>query len=207
MAIVSKAEREQAEARRLAAAELFAGGVAQADVARRLGVTTTAVCKWHKRWLDKGADGLRSKGSPGYPRLLSEQQHRELVEVLNAGPAAVGFTGGWALARVATVVRRRFGVRYRYPSAVASLLHRLGFSVQRPARRAIERDEQAIADWRTHTWTQLVEPPEPADQETPLIPTRPPRCAGRRRCGVGAKRGGLLGEQLSVPPKQVEQHA
>lgn len=172
MTIASKAEREQAEARRLAAAELFAGGVAQVEVARRLGVTSTAVCKWHKRWLAEGADGLRSKGCPGYPRLLDAQQHEELVEVLNAGPTASGFTGGWTLARVAAVIRRRFGVRYRYPSAVATLLHRLGFSVQKPARRAIERDEQAIADWRTHTWSRIVEPPKPAERGS-AAPTSP----------------------------------
>jgi putative transposase len=164
MAIVSKAEREQAEARRLAAAELFAGGVARAEIARRLRVSATAVRKWHQRWLAEGADGLRSKGQPGYPPLLDEQQRRELVDVLNAGPKAAGFTGGWTLARVATVIRRRFGVRYRYPSAVWTLLHRLGFSLQRPARRAIERDEQAIIDWRQHTWSQVWERPKPAER-------------------------------------------
>jgi transposase len=115
---------------------------------------------------------LRSKGSPGYPPLLNEQQRSELVDVLNAGPKASGFTGGWTLARVATVIRRRFRVRYRYPSTVWALLHRLGFTVQKPARRAVERDEQAITDWRVHTWTQLVEPPEPAERGS-AAPTSP----------------------------------
>ena len=167
-----KAEREQAEARRLAAAEMFADGVAQTEIARRLGVTATAVCKWHQRWRAEGVAGLRSKGSPGYPPLLNEQQRSELVDVLNAGPKASGFTGGWTLARVATVIRRRFRVRYRYPSTVWALLHRLGFTVQKPARRAVERDEQAITDWRVHTWTQLVEPPEPAERGS-AAPTSP----------------------------------
>jgi transposase len=135
-------------------------------------VTSTAVCKWHKRWLADGVDGLRSTGQPGYPRLLDEQQRSDLLAVLNAGPRASGFDGGWTLAPVATVIRRRFGVVYRYPSAVATLLHRLGFSVQKPARRAIERDERAIADWREHTWTQLVEPPEPAGRGS-AVPTCP----------------------------------
>jgi putative transposase len=172
MAIVSKAEREQAEMRRLAAAELFARDVSQAEIARRFGVSTTAVRNWHKRWLADGVDGLRSTGQPGYPPLLDEQHRRELVEVLNAGPTASGFDGGWTLARVATVIRRRFGAIYRYPSAVATLLHRLEFSVQKPARRAVERDEQAIADWRRHTWAQLVEPPKPAERGS-AAPTSP----------------------------------
>jgi transposase len=172
MAIVSKAAREQAEARRLAAAELFARNLPPAEIARRFGVTTTAVRSWHRRWVAAGVDGLRSKGQPGYPPLLDESQRAQLVTLLNAGPKASGFDGGWTLARVATVIRRRFGVHYRYPSAVAALLHRLGFTVQKPARRAVERDEQAITQWRTHTWTHLVEPPAPAEPGS-AAPTNP----------------------------------
>jgi len=112
-----KAERAQAEARRLAAAELFAQGVGPAEVARRFGVRPQSVSGWRKKWLAEGVAGLHSKGQPGYPPLLNEAQRSELVGVLNAGPAASGFDGGWTLARVATVIRRRFGVVYRYPSA------------------------------------------------------------------------------------------
>ena len=90
MAIVSKAEREQAEARRLAAAEMFVQKVPQAEIARRLQVTATAVRTWHKRWLVEGVDGLRSRGQPGYPPLLNETQRAELVGVLNAGPQGRG---------------------------------------------------------------------------------------------------------------------
>jgi transposase len=167
-----KAEREQAEARRFAAAELFADGVAQVEVARRFGVTATAVCKWHKRWLAEGVDGLRSTGQPGYPPLLDERHRDELAEVLKASPTASGFTGGWTLARVAAVIRRRFGVLYRHPSVVWNLLHRMGFTVQKPARRAVERDEHAIAEWRTHTWSQVLEWPPPAGRGS-AAPTSP----------------------------------
>jgi transposase len=172
MAITSKAEREQAEQRRLAAAELFAQRVPQAEIARRMGVTPQAVFQWRKRWLAEGADGLRSTGQPGYPPLLDEQQRADLVTVLNAGPTACGFEGGWTLARVATVIRRRFGVAYRYPSAVWTLLHQLGFTPQKPARRAVERDEQAITEWREHTWAQVVKPPGPAERGS-AAPTSP----------------------------------
>jgi putative transposase len=167
-----KAEREQAEARRLAAAELFAAGVGPAEVARRFGVTPQAVSGWRKRWRAAGADGLRSTGQPGYPPLLDQAQRGELVGVLNAGPKACGFDGGWTLARVATVIGRRFGVRYRYPSAVATLLHRLGFSVQKPARRAVERNEAAIAEWPTRTWSQVCQWPPPVGRGS-AAPTSP----------------------------------
>jgi transposase len=172
MAVASKVAREQAEQRRLAAAKLFEQDVPQAEIARRLGVTPQAVFKWRKRWLAEGADGLHSRRPPGYPPLLDQQQRADLVEVLKAGPKACGLDGGWTLARVATVIRRRFGVVYRYPSAVWTLLHQLGFSVQHPARRAVERDEQAITDWRTHTWSQIVEPSAPAERGS-AAPTSP----------------------------------
>ncbi len=167
-----RVEREQAEARRFAAAELFAQGVGPAEVARRFGVTPQSVSGWRKRWLAAGVDGLRSTGPAGYPPLLNEAQRSELVGVLKAGPKASGFDGGWTLARVAAVIRRRFGVLYRYPSAVSTLLHRLGFTVQKPARRAVERDEAAIADWRAHTWSQVWEWPPPAGRGS-AAPTSP----------------------------------
>jgi transposase len=170
--MASKAEREQAEQRRLAAAELFAQGVPQAQIARQMGVTPQAVFKWRQRWLAQGVDGLRSSGQPGYPPLLDQQQRSELVTILKAGPRAAGFEGGWTLARVATVIRRRFAVVYRYPSAVWNLLRQLGFTAQKPARRAVERDEQAIRQWRKHTWRQVLKRPEPAEHGS-AAPTSP----------------------------------
>ena len=55
------------------------------------------------------------------------------------------------LARIAEVVRRRFGAGYML-AGLDLLLHRIGWSVQVPARRAAERDEAAIAGWREETW-------------------------------------------------------
>lgn len=168
----SKAAREQAERRRLAATELFVQQVPQAEVARRLGVSAQAVCVWHRRWDAEGVDGLRRKRAPGFQPWLTDDQLGELAQVLAAGAPASGFDGGWTLARVATVIRRRFGVRYRYPSGVWKLLHRIGFTAQRPARRAVERDQNAIDAWREHTWSQVVETPEPAGHGS-AAPTSP----------------------------------
>jgi hypothetical protein len=86
-------------------------------------------------------------------RRLSQAQLRELQTVLEAGPAAWGWDEDqcWTLARIAEVVRRRFGVGYTL-AGLDLLLHRIGWSVQVPARRAAERDEAAIAGWREETW-------------------------------------------------------
>src|SRR5258705_12073627 len=111
----SKAGREQAEVRRLAAVELFTQQVPQAEIARRFGVTATAVRTWHKRWLAGGADALRSTGQPGYPPLLDQAQRTELVEVLNAGPEASGFRGGGAIAPGGPLYRDPFRGVSRVP--------------------------------------------------------------------------------------------
>jgi hypothetical protein len=73
--------------------------------------------------------------------------------VLDAGPARWGWDEDqcWTLARIAEVVCRRFGVEYTL-AGMDLLLHRIGWSVQVPARRAAERNEAAIAAWREETW-------------------------------------------------------
>ncbi|WP_461124397.1 helix-turn-helix domain-containing protein [Saccharothrix stipae] len=69
------------------------------------------------------------------------------------GPAAHGFGGDqrWTLARVSDLIARLFRIRYTL-RGVSYLLHRMGFSPQVPAHRAIERDERAVVTWRRETW-------------------------------------------------------
>jgi hypothetical protein len=73
--------------------------------------------------------------------------------VLDAGPAVWGWDEDqrWTLARIAEVAWRRFGAEYTL-AGMDLLLHRIGWSVQVPARRAAERDEARIATWREETW-------------------------------------------------------
>ena len=73
--------------------------------------------------------------------------------MLDAGPAVWGWDEDqcWTLARIAELVARRFRVEYTL-AGMDVLLHRIGWSVQVPARRAAERDEAAIAAWRQVTW-------------------------------------------------------
>jgi transposase len=81
---------------------------------------------------------------------------RELETVLEAGPAAWGWDEDQcqALARITEVVRRRFAVDYTL-AGMDLLLHRIGRSVQVPARQAAERDEARIAAWPEEAWPVL----------------------------------------------------
>ncbi|MFN3421683.1 MAG: winged helix-turn-helix domain-containing protein, partial [Armatimonadota bacterium] len=79
---------------------------------------------------------LRAKPHPGRPPRLTKPQRERLVQILLDGPRAAGFaTDLWTLARVAQVIEREFGVRY-HPGHVWYILRDLGWSPQKPARRA-----------------------------------------------------------------------
>jgi transposase len=145
-----RARREQV---RLAAAELIEAGASDREVARRFRVTRMSANRWRRALAAGGRAALLSKGPGGGPCKLFPAQVRELEAVLEAGPAAWGWDEDqcWTLARIAEVVRRRFGVEYTL-AGLDLLLHRIGWSVQVPARQATERNEQQITAWKQETW-------------------------------------------------------
>jgi len=144
------------EERRMRAAELFEKGVIPAEVARQVGVSHQIVSDWRAAWRRSGRDGLRGAGRAGrLPRLGREQL--ELVEVeLAKGAAANGYANDvWTLKRVAEVIQRVTGVSY-HPAHVWYILRRgLKWSWQRPARRATERNDEAIQRWVKQRWPHL----------------------------------------------------
>jgi transposase len=146
-------DRQAFEGVRMQAGALFAAGHSQAEVARTLGVARQNVSRWHARWRQGGLEGLRSAGPTGYAPRLSDSQLAAIDQALRQGARAHGFdTDHWTLARVATVIERLTGVSY-HPGHVWKLLrHRLRYRLQRPARRAVERDERAIARWVAEDW-------------------------------------------------------
>ncbi|MGW8355502.1 winged helix-turn-helix domain-containing protein [Streptomyces wedmorensis] len=147
----------EAERRRLQAADLFEQGMRRSEVAEVLGVSRQAVSLWHRAWRECGRDALLSKG-PGGSSYLSAEQEAELEVLLRAGPVEHGWEDQrWTLARIGRLIEERFGVTYEV-SGVWRLLDRLGWSWQVPKVRAVERDEEAIAAWRTETWPAASHP-------------------------------------------------
>jgi transposase len=173
-------ERRRREAVRWEAAGLFAEGVAPVEVARRLRVTSKSAWQWHKAWREGGTAALSSRGPSGQRCKLSPRCQEKLAGYLEEGPAAHGWDQDqvWTGARVATLIGRKFHVSYSV-SAATRLMRRLGFTPQIPARRAAERDEQAVASWREATWAQVKPPGRPA-AGTSASRTRQDSPAGRR---------------------------
>jgi transposase len=146
------AERARREQVRLAAAEMIEAGASDREIARRFRVSRMSVNRWRRALAAGGKASLASKGAGGAKCKLTPAQVAELEAVLDAGPAAAGYADQcWTLARIADQVWRRFGVEYTL-AGMDVLLHRIGWTVQVPARRAAERDEEKIARWREETW-------------------------------------------------------
>jgi transposase len=145
-------DRQAFEAVRMQAGALFAAGHSQAEVARTLGVARQNVSRWHARWRQAGQEALRSAGPTGPDPRLSEAQRAAVDQALRQGARANGFdTDHWTLERITTVIQRLTGVAY-HRGHTWKLLGRMGWRLQRPARRAVERDEQAIARWVAEDW-------------------------------------------------------
>jgi transposase len=151
-------ERARREQVRLAAAEWIEEGASDREVAARLRVTRMSANRWRRALAAGGRPALVSKGPGGARCRLSPAQLAELAELLDAGPAAWGWADQcWTLPRIAEVVHQRFGVDYTLPG-LDLLLHRLGWSVQVPARQAAERNEEQISAWREETWPEIKGP-------------------------------------------------
>jgi transposase len=127
---------------------------AQAEVARRVGVTRTTVSQWNSQLEAGGMEALKSRRR-GRPSGLDDAQRRELMRALTAGALVEGFaTDLWTLPRVGELIKRRFTRSYS-ESQVWRILVSLGFSCQRPSGRALERDEAAIKRWKQTRWPTL----------------------------------------------------
>lgn len=145
----------QLERRRRKASGMFERNMPVPEIARSLGVASQVVYRWRESWQRGGERALASKGPAGPKSRLSQSQLDELVSALLKGPAAQGYkTQLWTLPRVAGLIKDLTGIEY-HPGHVWRILGSLGFSCQRPERRAIERDEQAIGQWKRVCWPAI----------------------------------------------------
>ena len=143
---------QELERRRHRALTLLAAGDQPVDVAQRLGVDRRSVRRWKAARRAWGLAGVRAKPPPGRPPKLTAKQRAQLERLLLKGAEAAGFaTPLWTCPRIATVIERHFQVRY-HVDHIGRVLHALGWSPQQPTRRAIERDEVAIAQWVKDRW-------------------------------------------------------
>jgi transposase len=153
-------QRAERQARRERAAELFAQGRSQAEVARELDVSRQSANRWHAGWQAEGATGLQSRGPTGRPPKIPDRALKEIEQALLEGALAHGFaTDVWTLDRIAVLIQGLTGVQLSNPSVWRLLRYRLGWSVQRPQRQATERDEEAVQHWVAQEWPRIKKGP------------------------------------------------
>ena len=154
-----KGSPEELERRRFRALELLEDGYDAGEVARRVGVDRRSVRRWKAAHRDGGDRALKARPVSGRPPKLTLPQKEELEALLLAGPQAAGFsTDLWTCPRVRDLIRKQFGVRY-HVEHIGRLLRSLGWSPQRPQRRAVERDEDKIQGWVKKIWPRIKKKP------------------------------------------------
>jgi transposase len=155
-----KRDFEALERRRLEGLRLLEQGLNQSEVARRLKVCSQSVSRWSKTKQEKGEKGLKAAGRAGRLPLLDAEQRQQLEKRLLQGPEKLGYeTPLWTCPRVADLIEREFGVSY-HAGHVWKILRQLHWSPQRPKGRALERNEEAIAEWKQKTWPAIKKKPK-----------------------------------------------
>ena len=157
---------EELERRRLRAFALRDEGFQPVEVARRVGAARRSARRWKAAARTQGEAGVRAKPVPGRPSKLKVKQRTRLERLLMKGAQAAGYhTDLWTCPRVAELIQNRFGVGY-HVDHVGRLLHELGWSPQKPARRALERDEVAIGNWVKQDWPRVNKTPGAATRRS-----------------------------------------
>jgi transposase len=150
---------QELERRRQRAVKMLQQGATITDVARRVGCSHSSVILWRDTLRRSGAEGLKAKPASGRPSKLSQRQWKKLPKLLLKGALAWGYTTDlWTTTRIAQVMQREFNVKF-HRAHVGRLLARLNWSCQKPERRALERDEEAIEEWKRQRWPALKKKP------------------------------------------------
>ena len=147
MSARAKSKGDFAVWRRCKAVLDFLDGKAVAKIASDLDTGRSSVYEWLNFYDDLGAEGLKTTKPPGAAPRLSAAQQENLVTIIEAGPVEAGYrTGVWTGPMIGDLIRKRFGVTY-HNHHIPRLLHRLGFSVQRPRKRLAKADAAAQEYW------------------------------------------------------------
>lgn len=146
---------KQLEQRRRKAISLLKQGHGICQTAHLVGASSGTISDWNKVYKKQGEKFFQAHSPPGRKSALSDEQKRKLEKLLLKGARKNGYpTELWTLKRVAEVIAKHFGIRYNL-SSVWNVLRGMGWSCQKPEKRARERDEGAIAVWHKKDWPRI----------------------------------------------------
>lgn len=143
------------EVRRFRAIELLKSGKTPTQVSQILGVLRQTVQRWKATVRDGGKRAIKAVPQYVPPCRLAIGQQCELGKIIAARAMASGFaTDLWTTSRIAKVIWKKFKIRYNHDH-VGRMLHRLGYTCQKPAGKAREHDDRAERQWRFREWPRI----------------------------------------------------
>jgi len=146
--------------RRERAISLLQHGNQPVDVARQLGIDRRSVRRWNASYRKNGLPGIQSRPNTGRPTSLSPVQKTKLQQFLFEGARRQGYESDlWTCRRIRAVIQTKFGINY-HPNHMCRLVRSLGWTPQRPERKAVERDEKLIQIWVSQDWRRIKKKPK-----------------------------------------------
>ena len=145
--------------RRRRSLDLLDQGLSLNEVARRIGCAPSSVMRWRDLKARRGDAVFVVRLPSGRPPRLTDRQLRTLAKRLLKGPMACGYrTDLWTTQRIADVIEVEFGVAY-HRDHIGRVMKRLGWTHQKPERRATERNEPSIRRWRDERFREVKKTP------------------------------------------------
>jgi transposase len=155
--VLNRSMRETNDKRlyeRYIAVRLHLEGHSFAEISRLLGPVRQTISSYWHAYQEQGLDGLLLQHSPGKPPRLSDEQQKQLTEmIIHKQPADVGFEARytWTPPLIATWIKREFGIHYS-DRGVSKMLKRLGFSFTKATYTLAKADQKAQAVFRDMTF-------------------------------------------------------
>lgn len=151
----TRGSAQDLERQRRLAVTRVSEGYDPVEVAEFFGVHPSSVRRWWKAYRKHGDAGLAAKPVPGRPPKLTPAREAQVLRWLRKNPKSFGFaTELWTAKRLAYVIERRWGVTFNSNYLSAWLTQRK-VTPQKPEKRALERNDDAIEHWRTHEWPRI----------------------------------------------------
>ncbi|MFD5937314.1 IS630 family transposase [Streptomyces sp. NPDC060333] len=147
------------EAVRLLAVSALVEGRDRVEVAALFKVSVKAVDNWWAKWQAGGRDALLSRPRGrrvGEHQVLSEAEQAAVRQaVLDHIPSDLGLSGQlWTRGQIGELIFKLYRVRFTEPG-VGKYLNRWGLTFQRPDKRAVEQDAEAVRVWHEETWPAI----------------------------------------------------
>jgi transposase len=136
--------------------DLLVHHVPMAVLCERWSLSASCLYDWQRAFLLHGLDSLVYRHGGGRPEKLTPKQKKRLVELIEAGPLAVGCeTACWDAVLIRVLIWREFGVLYNR-HYVCTLLHNLGFSFQKARFVSDHLDAAKRVAWLQEKWPAIL---------------------------------------------------